>query len=58
MYDKETPVVVAQLNNAAAGALFGVSKVRGGNRYKTNYLMKMAVIFYPQASKAQAWLTV
>ncbi|KAK7754406.1 hypothetical protein SLS62_003699 [Diatrype stigma] len=58
VYDEESPVVIAQLTNAAAGAVFGVTKVKGGNRYATTHLMKMAVIFYPATKKAQAWLTV
>lgn len=58
VYDEETPVVVAQLTHAAAGAVFGVSKVKGGNRFATTHLAKMAVILFPQTKKAQAWLTV
>ncbi|EMR61272.1 hypothetical protein UCREL1_11806 [Eutypa lata UCREL1] len=58
IYDEETPVVVAQLTHAAAGAVFGVSKVKGGNRFATTHLAKMAVILFPQTKKAQAWLTV
>lgn len=57
-YDDKTPVVVAALSNAAAGEIFGVSKVKGGNRYATVHLAAMVVILYPASKKAQAWLTV
>ncbi|KAH8818911.1 hypothetical protein DL96DRAFT_1560416 [Flagelloscypha sp. PMI_526] len=57
-YDDSSPVIVANLSNEAAGEIFGVSKVKGGNRYSTVHLRSMVVILYPSAQKAQAWVTV
>lgn len=57
-YDDQTPVIVAQLSNTAAGEIFGVSKIKNGNRYSTLHLAGMVVILYPVEKKAQAWLTV
>ncbi|KAF8899659.1 hypothetical protein CPB85DRAFT_186633 [Mucidula mucida] len=34
-YDESTPVVVATLTNRTAGAVFGVSKIKNGNRSST-----------------------
>ncbi|KAK3619750.1 hypothetical protein LTR56_023835 [Elasticomyces elasticus] len=57
-FDEETAVVVAEIGNAAAGELLGVSKVKGGNRMMTTYLRSMCVVFYPKDQKCQLWLTV
>ncbi|KAF7325675.1 hypothetical protein MKEN_00417400 [Mycena kentingensis (nom. inval.)] len=57
-YNKDTPVVVAELSNAQAGEVFGVSKVKNGNRMVTLHLQSMMVVFYPPTGKASAWLTV
>ncbi|KAK4894811.1 hypothetical protein LTR27_006932 [Elasticomyces elasticus] len=57
-FDDETAVVVAEIGNAAAGELLGVSKVKGGNRMMTTYLRSMCVVFYPKDQKCQLWLTV
>ncbi|KAI1123027.1 hypothetical protein F5Y10DRAFT_270470 [Nemania abortiva] len=56
-YDDSTPVVVAQLSSAAASEVFGVTKTRNGNRYKTVYLAGMVVIFYPDRKRAHVWVT-
>ena len=57
-YNESTPVVVAELSNAQAGEIFGVSKVKNGNRMANIYLNSMCVVFYPGTGKARAWLTV
>ncbi|KZP18733.1 hypothetical protein FIBSPDRAFT_893318 [Athelia psychrophila] len=57
-FDETTEIVVATLTNAQAGAVFGVSKIKNGNRYQSYDLAKMVVIFYPKTSQAEAWLTV
>ncbi|RYP59052.1 hypothetical protein DL769_008701 [Monosporascus sp. CRB-8-3] len=48
-YAEGTPIVVAEPTNTAAGEVFGVSKVKGGNRYATVHLARMAVVFYLKA---------
>ncbi|KAL1742834.1 hypothetical protein HDZ31DRAFT_65617 [Schizophyllum fasciatum] len=58
VYDECTPVVVATLNNRAAGETFGVSKIKNGNRYSTYNLSLMTVVFYPAAKNAQVWVSV
>ncbi|CAJ2507521.1 Uu.00g087070.m01.CDS01 [Anthostomella pinea] len=55
---RKTPVIVAQLSNAVAGKIFGVSKVKGGNRFATIHVAAMVVILYLEAKKAQAGVTV
>ncbi|KAI0012003.1 hypothetical protein F4779DRAFT_118822 [Xylariaceae sp. FL0662B] len=57
-YNESSPVVVARLSKEAAGEIFGVTKIKNGNRYATFYLLKMVVILYPEEKKAQAWITV
>ncbi|KAK3660808.1 hypothetical protein LTR56_000566 [Elasticomyces elasticus] len=57
-FDDETAVVVAEIGNAAAGELLGVSKVKGGNRMMTTHLRSMCVVFYPKDQKCRLWLTV
>ncbi|KAF7316465.1 hypothetical protein MIND_00165600 [Mycena indigotica] len=57
-YSKDSPVIVAELNNSQAGDVFGVSKVKNGNRMVTLHLQSMVVVFYPATGKANAWLTV
>ncbi|KAG5654181.1 hypothetical protein H0H81_006563 [Sphagnurus paluster] len=57
-YDQNTAVVVAELNNAQAGQVFGVSKIKNGNRYSTYHLASMMVVFYPSTGNASCWLTV
>jgi len=57
-FDERTPVVVAELNHNQAGEVFGVSKVKGGNRMVTTYLLSMCVVLYPAQKRASAWLTV
>ncbi|KAF4635821.1 hypothetical protein G7Y89_g2262 [Cudoniella acicularis] len=47
-YDEKTPVIVAQLGNKEAGELFGVSKIKNGNRYETVHLAQM--LKYPLAA--------
>ncbi|KAI0460566.1 hypothetical protein F5B21DRAFT_13574 [Xylaria acuta] len=56
-YDESTAVIVAQLSSDAAGEVFGVTKIKNGNRYKTVYLAGMVVILYPGRKRAQAWVT-
>ncbi|KAI0103290.1 hypothetical protein GGR51DRAFT_561720 [Nemania sp. FL0031] len=56
-YDESTPVVVAQLSPVAASEVFGVTKTKNGNRYKTVHLSAMVVILYPERKRAQAWVT-
>ncbi|VDC04577.1 unnamed protein product [Peniophora sp. CBMAI 1063] len=57
-YDESTPVVVATLSNAVAGSLFGVTKIKNGNRYSTFHLERMVVIIYPEERRAEVWVTV
>ncbi|KAJ7185352.1 hypothetical protein C8R46DRAFT_881406, partial [Mycena filopes] len=57
-YTPDSPVVVAELNNAQAGEVFGVSKIKNGNRMETVHLQSMMVVFYPEKGKASVWLTV
>jgi len=57
-YDQSTAVVVAELSNAQAGTVFGVSKIKNGNRYSQYHLSSMIVVFYPATGKASCWLTV
>ena len=58
VYDENTPVVVAEMNHSQAGEIFGVSKVKGGNRMGTTYLSSMCIVFYPAKKRARAWVTV
>jgi len=58
IYDENTPIVVAELTYHAAGEVFGVSKVKGGNRMATIHLAQMCVTLWPQEKRAKAWLTV
>jgi len=46
-FDETAPVVVAEFGGKAGGEIFGVSKVKGGNRYVTNYVRRIAAILYP-----------
>ncbi|KAJ6615121.1 hypothetical protein B0H10DRAFT_2220625 [Mycena sp. CBHHK59/15] len=57
-FSQESPVVVAELNNSQAGEVFGVSKIKNGNRMTTIHLQSMMVVFYPSMGKASVWLTV
>ncbi|KAJ7717007.1 hypothetical protein B0H16DRAFT_1338409, partial [Mycena metata] len=57
-FTQESPVVVAELNNSQAGEVFGVSKIKNGNRMTTVHLQSMMVVFYPAKGKASVWLTV
>ncbi|KAF7344357.1 Reverse transcriptase, RNaseH [Mycena sanguinolenta] len=57
-FSQDSPVVVAELNNSQAGEVFGVSKVKNGNRMTTLHLQSMMVVFYPSKGKASVWLTV
>ncbi|KAJ7785323.1 hypothetical protein DFH07DRAFT_726452, partial [Mycena maculata] len=57
-FSQDTPVVVAELNYSQAGEVFGVSKIKNGNRMTTIHLQSMVVILYPVTGKASAWLTV
>lgn len=57
-FDETTPVVVVELSSNAAGAILGVSKVKGGNRMETTCLESMSVISYPTDMKCRLWLTV
>ncbi|KAJ7104370.1 hypothetical protein B0H15DRAFT_22552 [Mycena belliarum] len=57
-FSADTPVVVAELNNTQAGEVFGVSKIKNGNRMTTVHLASMIVVFYPPKGKASVWLTV
>lgn len=58
VYDAKTSVVVAELNNEQAGEVFGVSKVKNGNRMVQISLQSMCVVFYPIKGRASAWVTV
>ena len=44
MFERDTPVVVIELDSKAAGELLGVSKVKGGNRYETIHLESMCIL--------------
>ncbi|KAJ6470529.1 hypothetical protein C8R45DRAFT_836906, partial [Mycena sanguinolenta] len=57
-FSQDSPVVVAELNNSQAGEVFGVSKIKNGNRMTTLHLQSMMVVFYPSKGKASVWLTV
>ncbi|KAF8205361.1 hypothetical protein K438DRAFT_1964437 [Mycena galopus ATCC 62051] len=57
-FSQDSPVVVAELNNSQAGEVFGVSKIKNGNRMVTIHLQSMMVVFYPSKGKASVWLTV
>lgn len=57
-FSQDSPVVVAELNNSQAGEVFGVSKIKNGNRMTTIHLQSMMVVFYPSKGKASVWLTV
>ncbi|KAJ6562557.1 hypothetical protein B0H19DRAFT_1144952 [Mycena capillaripes] len=57
-FSLDSPVVVAELNTSQAGEVFGVSKIKNGNRMTTIHLQSMMVVFYPSKGKASAWLTV
>ncbi|KAJ7136632.1 hypothetical protein C8R44DRAFT_695542 [Mycena epipterygia] len=57
-YSQDSPVVVAELSNSQAGEVFGVSKIKNGNRMTTIHLQSMMVVFYPSKGKASVWLTV
>ncbi|KAJ7635046.1 hypothetical protein FB45DRAFT_744186, partial [Roridomyces roridus] len=57
-FSQESPVIVAELNNSQAGEVFGVSKIKNGNRMVTLHLQSMMVVFYPATGKASAWLTI
>ncbi|KZV89496.1 hypothetical protein EXIGLDRAFT_618133 [Exidia glandulosa HHB12029] len=50
-YDASTPVVTAHFGNRAAGELFGVSKVKGGNRYTENHVSAVMAVLYPPQQK-------
>jgi hypothetical protein len=58
VYDAESEIVVATLNNTQAGELFGVSKIKNGNRMVTFHLARMVVILYPRKSTAEVFVTV
>ncbi|PMD64273.1 uncharacterized protein K444DRAFT_609225 [Hyaloscypha bicolor E] len=57
VYDEKTPVVVAELRNKEAGEVFGVSKIKNGNRYETVHLFRMSVILYPLKQTASVWIS-
>ncbi|KJZ69678.1 hypothetical protein HIM_10925 [Hirsutella minnesotensis 3608] len=57
-FDDTTVVVVVDLTHHQAGELFGVSKVKGGNRFATTHLAAMCVLFYPTRGTAKIWLSV
>ncbi|KAJ7706714.1 hypothetical protein B0H17DRAFT_1001143 [Mycena rosella] len=57
-FSQDSPVVVAELNNSQAGEVFGVSKIKNGNRMTTIHLQSMIIVFYPSKGKASVWLTV
>ncbi|KAJ7512943.1 hypothetical protein B0H11DRAFT_1698531, partial [Mycena galericulata] len=57
-FSQDSPVIVAELSNSQAGEVFGVSKIKNGNRMTTLHLQSMMVVFYPSTGKASAWLTV
>jgi hypothetical protein len=49
--------VVAELRNKEAGEVFGVSKIKNGNRYETVHLFRMSVILYPLKKTASVWIS-
>ncbi|KAF9468123.1 hypothetical protein BDZ94DRAFT_1247244 [Collybia nuda] len=57
-FDESSPVVVAELNNTQAGVVFGVSKIKNGNRMETVHLSNMIVVFHPSTGKASCWVSV
>lgn len=52
------PTTVAQLNNAQAGEIFGVSKIKKRNRMENFHLSKMVVILWPKKRRAEAYISV
>lgn len=50
-YDETVPVIVAQLSNDTAGQIFGVSKVKGGNR------SKLLAVFLSHSFLLPVWRT-
>lgn len=54
----DTPVVVVNITNQQAGEIFGVTKIKSGNRMETTHLALMCLIFYPGTGKATVWTTV
>ncbi|KAL8287052.1 hypothetical protein RQP46_004058 [Phenoliferia psychrophenolica] len=54
VYDDSSEVVVARLNNAQAGTIWGVSKIKNGNRYSSVHLASMVVILWPKKRRAEA----
>jgi hypothetical protein len=57
VYDETTPVVVAELGHKEAGEIFGVSKIKNGNRYTTIHLARMSVVLYPIKKTAMVWIS-
>ena len=57
-FDDDTPVVVCPMNNQKAGEIFGVTKIKNGNRYSTFDLDSMSVILYPRTKKAQVYVSI
>jgi hypothetical protein len=58
VFDENTPVVVIEMGNGAAGNLLGVTKVKGGNRVETLYLASLCVVFRPKEGICTVWSTV
>lgn len=50
--------MVVVLNRDQAGEIFGVTKVKGGNRVEQTYVQSMCVVLYPAQKRAMAWVTV
>jgi hypothetical protein len=57
VYDETTPIIVAELGNKEAGEVFGVSKIKNGNRYTTINLARMCVVLHPPKKVATAWVS-
>lgn len=51
-------MVVVDITNGQAGEIFGVTKIKSGNRMETTELRSMYLVFYPATGKATVWTTV
>ena len=58
VFSEDSPVVVARLNGAAAGEVFGKTKLRGGSMYKTWSADCVDVVYYPATATADIWWTM
>lgn len=58
-YDGATPVVVASVRgSAAAGEIFGKTKISGGTRLGSWTANKMELVFFPPSGELRCWWTM